>query len=147
MQLSKYFTLEEMIASQTAARKRIDNTPTSEHVQNMVELCHLADKVREYLGHPMIVSSGYRGAKLNTAIGGSKTSAHMRGEAMDFTCPGFGSVKEVFNALKSSGIAFDQLILEYPDANNGNGSWVHLGISSTPRHQTLVFDGTQYRIA
>lgn len=147
MQLSKYFTIEELISSQTAARKKIDNTPTAEHTENLRELCQLADKVREFLGHPMLVSSGYRSAKLNAAIGGSKISAHMRGEAMDFTCPGFGTTKEVFEALKKSGIDFDQLILEYPDSQGGMASWVHLGISNTPRRQYLVFDGFNYRIA
>lgn len=144
MRLSKYFTLEEMIASQTATRKRIDNMPSSEHLNNLRETCQEADRVREFLGHPMIVSSGYRSQKLNAAIGGSKTSAHMRGEAMDFTCPDFGSAKEVFEAIKKSGIQYTQLILEFP---NSPSAWVHIGFGNDRRRESLVFDGHSYRVA
>jgi hypothetical protein len=141
--ISKYFSLEELIASDTASRKHIDNTPTAEHLQNLTEMAQQADRVREFLGHPMIVTSGYRGPKLNAAIGGSKTSSHMTGHAMDFRCPGFGTAKEVFEALKKSDIEFDQLILEFPDSP---GAWVHIGFAPEFRHQYLVYDG-QYRIA
>lgn len=145
MQLSKYFTLEEMVASQTAARKGIANIPTTEHFENLRHTCQMADAVREFLGHPMRVSSGYRSLKLNTAVGGSKTSAHSRGEAMDFTCHGFGTTEDVFEALRDSGIRFDQIILEYP--SNPSGSWVHIGFSPEMRQQALVFDGKQYAVA
>lgn len=144
MMLSKYFSLDEVLASQTAARRRIDNTPTFEHMENLKETCREADLVREFLGHPMIITSGYRSPKLNAAIGGSKTSAHCLGEALDFRCPGFGTPSEVFEALRKSDIAFDQLILEYPDSP---GAWVHIGFSEPRRWQTLVYDGQYYKVA
>lgn len=137
--LSKYFSLDEMLASQTAARKGINNEPTDEHMLNLIDTCHRADAVREFLGHPMIVSSGYRSPKLNAAVGGSKTSAHCRGEAIDFTCPGFGTPAEVFKALKASGLRFDQCIVEYD-------TWVHIGYADQMRHQFLAYDG-QYSAA
>lgn len=141
--ISKYFSLEEMLASQAASRKRIDNSPSLEHLANIKRTCMRADQVREFLAHPMIVSSGYRCFKLNTAVGGSKTSSHTQGLAMDFTCPGYGVAKDVFAALKKSGIKFDQLILEYPDSP---GAWVHIGFAEPMRNQHLVYDG-QYRVA
>ena len=141
--ISKYFSLEELIASSTASRKRIDNTPTAEHLENLKETARQADRMREFLGHPVIVTSGYRSPKLNAAIGGSKTSSHMQGYAIDFRCPGFGTPAQVFAALRASGLEFDQLILEYPDSP---GAWVHAGFAPEFRHQYLVYDG-QYRIA
>lgn len=141
--ISKYFTIEELIASQTAARKRIDNSPTLEHLGNLKRTAMRADIVRDMLGHPMIVSSGYRCAALNVAVGGSKTSSHTQGHAIDFTCPGFGTARQVFDALKKSGIKFDQLILEYPESP---GAWVHIGFAEPMRNQHLVYDG-QYRVA
>ena len=141
--ISRYFSLDELIASDTAARKHIDNTPTAEQLENLRETAQQADRVREFLGHPMIVTSGFRSLKLNAAIGGAKTSSHMTGYAIDFRCPGFGTPKEVFEALKKSDIEFDQLILEFPDSP---GSWVHIGFAPEMRHQKLVYDG-QYRIA
>lgn len=141
--ISRYFSLDELISSDTAARKHIDNHPSAEQLENLKEMAQQADRVREFLGHPMIVTSGFRSAKLNAAIGGSKTSSHMTGYAMDFRCPGFGTPREVFDALKKSGIAADQLLLEYPDHP---GSWVHIGFAPEMRHQYLIYDG-QYRVA
>jgi zinc D-Ala-D-Ala carboxypeptidase len=145
MMLSRHFSLAEMIASQTATRRKIDNTPNAEQLENLKDTCRQADAVREYLGFPMLVSSGFRSPKLNTAIGGSRTSSHVRGEAMDFSCPAFGSPKAVFEHLKDSGISFDQMILEFPDSPSGG--WVHIGFGSEMRNQKLVYDGFQYRIA
>ena len=142
--ISKYFALDEMIASQTATRRHIDNMPNADQLENLKDTCRQADKVREFLGGPMFISSGFRSAKLNAAIGGARTSSHMRGEAMDFTCPSFGTAKEVFEALKDSGIQFDQLILEYPESK---GAWVHIGFGSEMRNEKLAYDGHSYRIA
>ena len=133
-----------MIASQTATRRHIDNMPNADQLENLKDTCRQADKVREFLGGPMFISSGFRSAKLNAAIGGARTSSHMRGEAMDFTCPSFGTAKEVFEALKDSGIQFDQLILEYPESK---GAWLHIGFGSEMRNEKLVYDGHSYRIA
>lgn len=148
MKLSKYFTLEEMTASQMAVRKRIDNTPNIEQLENLKDTCVQADRVRDLLGAPMIVSSGFRSLKLNIAVAGSKTSSHLQGHAMDFTCPEFGSTAEVFEFLKkelsANGIAYDQLIHEFP---NSSGSWVHIGFGPEMRYQKLVYDNGQYRIA
>ena len=145
--LSKYFTLDEMTASQTAARKRIDNKPGPEILENLKDTCVQADRVRELLGFPMLISSGYRSLKLNIAVGGSKTSSHLHGYAMDFRCQGFGTAREVFNFLKKSmrenGIKFDQLILEYPDSPS---SWVHLGFGPEMRGEILIYNGKNYLV-
>lgn len=133
-----------MIASQTATRRHIDNMPNADQLENLKDTCRQADAVRAFLGGPMFISSGFRSAKLNAAIGGARTSSHMRGEALDFTCPSFGTAKEVFSALKDSGIQFDQLILEYPESK---GAWVHIGFGSEMRNEKLVYDGHSYRIA
>jgi hypothetical protein len=144
-QLSRYFTLEELTFSQTAARKGIDNRPNPEQLANLTDAAQQLDRVRDLLWHPVYVLSGFRSPKLNAAIGGSKTSAHMRGEAFDIHCPVFGSVKDVFHAIRKSPIQFDQLILECPDSPGGG--WVHVGFSDTCRRQCLTFDGKSYGVA
>jgi len=145
--LSPHFTLDEMTASQTAAREGIPNQPDQVAMGNLVRLTNeCMEKIRTILGaKPIIISSGYRGPELNKAIGGSTTSAHMVGLAADFTCPGYGTPLDICHALMPhlNELHIDQLIYEYD-------SWVHVGMSQgTPRHQTLTINnnGTQSGIA
>lgn len=145
MMLSKFFSVEELTHSDEAARKGIDNTPNNEVLENLRETAVSADRVREFLGYPVIVSSGYRSLKLNAAIGSKPTSSHVSGYAIDMKCPGFGTPKQVFNALKDSGLHFDQIILEFPNA--ANGGWVHIGFSPRMRNEKLIYDGKNYSIA
>lgn len=138
-QLSDHFSLEEMVFSQTAARKGIDNIPTPGIVANLRVLCATLEEVRELLGVPLLISSGYRSPALNKAVGGAKGSAHMLGLAADFTAPAFGTVLQVAKKIAASGIVYDQVIHEFT-------SWVHLGLSKDPpRKQNLsIFTGTGY---
>lgn len=134
MNLSPHFTLEEMILSQEAIRRGIDNTPSPDVVDRLKRTAQGLEAVRVRLGcAPVIVNSGYRCSELNNAIGGSKTSQHMTGEAADIICPRFGSPVEIATALRDSGIEYDQLILEF-------GRWVHVSFSVKPRHMALIID-------
>ena len=127
--LSQYFTLQELTQSQYATRKGISNLPTGVYMQNLVYTASKMDEVRKLLGKPVIVSSGYRSTVVNLAIGGSATSSHTAGLAVDFTCPEFGTVEEVFNAICKSPLRYDQIIDEQ--------NWVHLGFGDRLRHQQL----------
>jgi len=143
MKLSQYFSLGEMTASQTALRKGIDNIPKGQALVNLKGTASRMDSVRILLGNPIYISSGFRSPILNNAIGGSRTSSHVSGLAVDFTCPAFGVPRDVFNAIKNSAIKFDQLILEFPDSPSG---WVHIGFGSMNRGQCLVTtDGKTYK--
>lgn len=134
MNLSAHFTLAEMIVSQEAARRGIDNAPPPDVVERLRRTAQGLEAVRVRLGcAPIIVSSGYRCHELNAAIGGSRTSQHMTGEAADIICPRFGGPVEVAYALRDSGIEYDQLILEF-------GRWVHISFTDHPRHQALIID-------
>ncbi len=131
MKLSDHFSLAEFTFSQTAARRGIDNTPDDAVRANLARLAQTMEQVRDVLGgRPIHISSGYRGPGLNAAIGGSKTSAHMKGLACDFVCPAFGSPLAVAQEIAGSVVEFDQLIYE--------GTWVHLGLSDAPRRQLLT---------
>lgn len=128
--LSENFTLEELTASQTAARRGINNTPTGAELAALTNTAKQMELVRALLNAPIHVSSGYRSLALNKAIGGSSTSAHCRGEAVDFTATAFGTPKEICKAIIKSGIVFDQLIFE--------GAWVHIAFDATPRRSVLT---------
>jgi zinc D-Ala-D-Ala carboxypeptidase len=140
--LSEHFTLEELILSQTAARKGIDNTPPALIIRELRKLAAALEEIRTLLGGvPIFVSSGYRSPELNAAVGGAKHSAHMDGLAADFTAPAFGIVIQVARKIATSDIAYDQLIHEY-------GAWVHISLAKDgvePRRQELsIFKGTGY---
>lgn len=123
--MSRYFTYGEMIKSQTAIRKNINNLPNEIQFKNLQILCeNVLDVVRIGLKSPVIIGSGLRVPELNTIIGGSKNSQHRLGEAADFDVIGYNT-QEVFEwiILKSS-IIWDQVISEFP--NSPNGGWVHI---------------------
>lgn len=132
-QLSPHFSMSEMTKSQTAIRHGISNTPTQQHLNNLTSLCNnLLEPVREMLGLPIRITSGYRGIELNKRIGGSKTSAHMRGNAADFDCDRYGTpeqiIKKIVPELRKQGIRFDQIILEH-------NAWVHIAEYNANREQ------------
>lgn len=121
----KYFTIEELCASDTACARGIDNTPSSEVALALTTLIEkLLDPVREAWGGPITVNSGYRCLKLNAAVGGVATSQHLRGEAADITVGSQTQNQKLFNRIvelqKTGKIEFDQLIDE------SNYAWVHI---------------------
>ena len=126
MRLSKNLTLQEVTKSATAIKKGISNEPTIEHLENLKALAeNIFQPMRDYFGVPIAVSSGYRSAELNRLIGGSSTSQHCKGEAIDIDCDIFGGLsnREVFEYIKEH-LTFDQLIWEFGD--DSNPDWVHV---------------------
>jgi zinc D-Ala-D-Ala carboxypeptidase len=120
MRLSENFSLEELTASETAARKGIDNTPSEEVINNLKRLAAALQEVRALLNHrAILVSSGYRSPELNQAVGGSATSDHCKGLAADFICPSYGTPNDIVRAIAASGLSFKQVIREFD-------RWVHL---------------------
>ena len=137
--LTQNFHISEFVESQTAARQGIDNTPDEATVGRIFVTALGMEAVRSYLGgKPILISSGYRSPALNEAVGGSKTSDHMLGQACDFTCPSFGTPAQIVTALIESDIQWDQCILEF-------SRWVHISFSSRNRRQALVIDSTGTR--
>lgn len=140
MLLSKNFSLAEFTVSQSASRLGIDNTPSALVLDNLKYLAENLELVRELLGTPILISSGYRSPALNKAIKGSKTSQHVFGQAADFTSPRFGTPKDVVAKIKGSDLRYDQLILEFD-------SWVHISFSKAQsRKQALVIDNGGTRL-
>ena len=113
MKLTKNFTLDEFVISQTAIRNGIINTPNSDVIKNIKVLCvNILQPLRNKLKEPIIITSGYRSEKLNRIIGGSKNSQHVIGEAADIIVPRMQAC-ELFAFILTSDIKFDQLILEF----------------------------------
>ena len=117
MKLTENFSLSELTKSQTAERKGIDNTPSTEHQENLKRLCEsILQRVRDHFGRVVSVSSGYRSAELCTAIGSKTTSQHAL------------SNKELADWINEN-LYYDQLILEYWKESDPNSGWVHCSFS------------------
>lgn len=131
--VGKYFTLAEFTRSSAAARLGDPNTPTPEHLAAIRELCaRVLDPLREALGRPVVVTSGYRSAAVNAAIGGSKSSDHMRGRAADVRVSGLTS-REVARVVVLRGLPFDQAIWYDPE----RGGHLHLSYRLRGRGEVL----------
>ena len=121
--LSKNFTLQEYIKSQTALRQGIDNTPSDEHLASAKKLFEMVvQPVRDHFG-VTVINSGYRGPALNAAVGGSATSQHCRGEAVDIECPGTPNY-DVALWIEQN-LDYDQLILEFYTPGIRDAGGVH----------------------
>lgn len=122
----KYFTIEELCQSDTAENLGIDNTPTEEVIINLTYFVdRILDPLREAWGSAILVNSGYRCPVLNKAVGGSKTSAHKTGWAVDLY-PKNGKIEEFKKFIVDffNGRMWDQIILE----SSGDVVWVHIGL-------------------
>ena len=128
MKLSNNFSLKELTASQTAERKGIDNTPSTEHQENLKSLCTaILQPVRDHFSKVVTISSGYRSPELCQAIGSVSTSQHAKGQAADFEI--FGVSNKTLADYIDSELHYDQLILEYWNESDPNSGWVHCSFS------------------
>jgi hypothetical protein len=135
MQITKSFSLHELTASETAARKGIVNNMLGKaEIDNLILLCEkVLQPLRDWYGKPINITSGYRSPKLNKAIGGSTNSDHTQGRAADFTVPR-SDMKQVFNKLMT--MDFDQLIWEFGDNNAPN--WIHVSYRSNGNRKQVL---------
>lgn len=140
MNISTHFTLEEMINSPTAKEKGINNMPGPAVLVNLTNVAQsILEPVRAHFGKPIKINSGYRSPELNTAIGGSATSQHCTGEAVDFEIEGISN-KEVAEWVTNN-LKYDQCILEFWVSSEGpNSGWVHVSLKKNGmnRKQKLI---------
>lgn len=143
--MAQYFTLWELIKSETAERKGISNFPSFEVVDHLRQLTEeILDPMREAWGGPLTVTSGYRCKALNKAVGGVSTSAHLEGWAADIRpADKRRTAKFILWAacwLEENRINYDQAI----DEQIGGERWLHIALKSNDgrqRRQNLVIMG------
>lgn len=130
-----YFTIEELIKSSTARRKGIPNLPNGEQKENLIALVdNVLDPLRKLWGKPIIVTSGFRCAKLNRAVGGVAKSQHMKGQAADIRTVENTTMenKRLFDVAMRSGLPFDQLIDEY------GYNWIHISFNTKGNRKQVL---------
>jgi putative chitinase len=138
MQLSPHFKLNEFTKSDTAIRKRIDNTPGPTHASNLKKVCEkILEPVRNHFGKPVRINSGYRGPALNAAVGGSSKSQHCNGQAVDFEIDGLPNPE--LAKWVSQNCEFDQIILEFYNPKEGpNSGWVHASYAEGANRKQIL---------
>ena len=136
MQLSEHFSLEELTHSDAAARNGWNNNPDANEINNLTRLAELLEEVRKVVAKPITINSGYRSKQVNDSVGSKDSSQHRIGCAADIRVAGM-TPNQVCEAIKASGIQFDQLIREFD-------SWTHISVTNhageTPRNQMLIID-------
>lgn len=152
MKLSEHLDLSEVIRSESAKRNGISNMPSEAHIANFKLLAEkIFEPIRNNFRCPIHISSGYRSAELNRAIGGSTTSQHCQGEAIDIDMDGSPngvSNKMIFEFIKKY-LEFDQLIWEF--GSEENPDWVHVSYESSGKQRKQVLKAykqngkTQYK--
>ena len=136
MNLSRNFSLQELIKSDTAIRKGIDNNPNADQIEKLKLLCeNILQPVRDHFGR-VKVTSGFRSVELCTAIGSSVNSQHAKAEAADFECIGVDNA-ELADWIHKN-LSYDQLILEFYTPGEPNSGWIHCSYTTDqPRKQFL----------
>jgi hypothetical protein len=125
--ISKHISYKEAVNSNYAKKHKIKNEPDDEQLENMKLIAkEVFEPLREWVGGPIKVNSFFRSEKLNTGIGGSKTSSHLKGQAIDLTTMGLKTNGQIFNYIKDN-LEYDQLIWEY---GRVNPKWIHVSFNS-----------------
>ena len=142
MKISEHLDLSELIRSESAKRKNIDNMPSSDIIDNLKKLAEqVFEPIRNNFRVPIIISSGFRCVKLNASIGGAASSQHCKGEAIDIDMD--GTPNDVTNAMIfhyiKEKLDFDQLIWEF--GTNDNPDWVHVSYSHTGKQRKEILKG------
>ncbi len=144
--LSEHFTLGELIKSETAERKGIDNSPPDNFIPKLRRLCvELLEPVRAHFGRPIRPNSGYRSPELNNEIGGAKKSQHCDAEAVDIEIPGISNY-DLAVWIKDN-LVFDQIILECYRQGEPSSGWVHVSLKDdgkANRSLVLTFSDRKY---
>lgn len=135
MKLTENFTLNELVYSATAEKNKIDNRPSVQVIANLKSLCeNVLQPLRNALGCPIVITSGFRCAVLNKKVGGQPNSQHLMGQAADLVVPQ-KNLKDVFNYIKSH-LNYDQLLYEYSKTDK----WIHVSFRNDGHNRKQAID-------
>ena len=138
IQITEHFSLDELT---TTNNKKLRDKNYQYGLSKMTQmniLAHFCEQVRLVVGCPMKITSGIRCEELNTLVGGSKTSQHLKGEAIDFI-PTKIKIQTAFKKIRTSKLDFGQLIIE----KSGKSEWINISIGI--KKQVLKYENGKYR--
>lgn len=126
IQLTPHFSFSELVSTSYTKYQQQNIEEAQKQIGKLYMLAGFAERVREIVGYPLIVTSGYRCNALNKYIGGALASQHMLCEAIDIVCKKM-TVKGMFKKIKNSDLKYDQMIIE---RNKAGSEWLHISIGS-----------------
>lgn len=138
MNLTPHFTLEELANTSITKFQKKNLAEAESRIGKMYMLAGFAERIREIIGYPLIVTSGFRCTSLNNYLGGALISQHLLCEALDIVCRKM-TVKGMYNKIKESDLKYDQMIIE---SNKSGSEWLHISIGS--RKQRLQYKEGKY---
>lgn len=135
---------EELLKSKTADARLIQNVPTEEQTRNLIDLLCVLNAVRAVYDLPITITSGFRSAQLNAAVGGAKNSAHMYGLAADVVpvqknMENFLVIRKLF-AKFAARMGYNSIVIVEKPGQNGIPAWLHLELSKTKPSQVFTID-------
>lgn len=134
--LSDNFFLNEFTISQEAERHGYRNEPNEKQIENLKLLCkNVLQPLREFIGVPIFINSGFRSFDVNAAVGGKFNSQHLEGKAADFIVPSMNLI-DVFNIIMQK-LSFDQLIYEF-------GKWIHVSWNGEKNRNEVLLSKKVY---
>ena len=139
IQITQHFSLDELTTTNRVKYKDKNYKYGLSKLTQMNILAHFAEQVRLVVDCPMKITSGIRCEELNAVVGGSKTSQHLKGEAIDFI-PIKIKIKTAFDKIRKSNLEFGQLIIE----NDGKSEWIHISIGI--KRQILKYENKKYSV-
>lgn len=139
MLLSASFSYDELVLSELATRRGIDNRPPEHVLERLKATAGKLEAVQRHLGSRLHVLAGYACPKLNMALGRTSASPHLWGWAVNFLCPGAGSPMTICRRIADSEIEFDCLAHEY-------GAWAHISFDPKARGQVVTLDAQGLRL-
>lgn len=147
MQLTRNFRFSEFVNTSYSQYAKENYDYGKANIDKVKALAVGAQRVRDIIKAPMIISSGVRCPSLNKAVKGAKNSQHVKCEAIDFILTDFGDPKykdsrlwNAFKKIRTSAIEFDQLIYEV----RGESEWIHISFCDDNRRECLTYDGKKY---
>lgn len=138
MKLSKHFSFEELTTTSKANLLKKNKEKAQENITSILSLAFFAEQIREFIEVPMVVTSGYRCAELNKAIGGVSGSQHVFFQALDFIPKGI-TIDECFDKIRNSKLVYGQLIKE----KSGKSVWIHVGMGD--KRENLIYKDGKYK--
>lgn len=139
IQLTEHFNLDELTFTNRTKYKDKNYKYGLQKITQMNILAHFAEQVRLVVNCPMKITSGIRCEELNAVVGGSKTSQHLKGEAIDFI-PTKIKIQTAFRKIRASNLDFGQLIIE----KSGQKEWIHISIGT--KKQVLKYENGKYTV-